>query len=147
MGKEIMTFGDIEVQKYKFCQSKSPVSINDVDISKIVVSNRILFAERGFKYFVGYEDGKKVTKLVNASKMSSYSRDFDKTKYISFLINYDELLKQYNEIWDKVNNVIKKGFDKAPSYNNKYIKIKIKSCQGRINRSFHDDKVAKEGSQ
>ena len=119
MGKEIMTFGDIEVQKYKFCQSKSPVSINDVDISKIVVSNRILFAERGFKYFVGYEDGKKVTKLVNASKMSSYRRDFDKTKYISFLINYDELLKQYNEIWDKVNNVIKKGFDKAPSYNNK----------------------------
>ena len=118
-----------------------------MDISKIVVSNRIPFAERGFKYFIGYEDGKKVTKLVNASKMSSYRRDFDKTKYISFLTNYDELLKQYNEIWDKVNNVVKKGFDKASSYNNKYIKIKIKSCQGRINRSFHDDKVAKEGSQ
>ena len=75
------------------------------------MSNRIPFAKRDFKYFIGYIDGKKVRKLVNASKMSAYRRDFDKTKYISFLIKNDELLKQYNENWDKINNVIKKGFD------------------------------------
>ena len=31
-------------------------------------------------------------------KMSSYRRDFDETKYISFLIKDDELLEKYNEI-------------------------------------------------
>ena len=38
-------------------------------------------------------------------------RDFDETKYESFLIKNDELLEKHNEIWDKVSNTIKKGFD------------------------------------
>ena len=46
--------------------------------------------------------------------MTAYSRDFDETKYISFLIKIDELLEKYNEIWDKVNNTMKKGFDSEP---------------------------------
>ena len=44
-------------------------------------------------------------------KMSAYSGDFDETKYASFLIKNDELLEKHNEIWDKVSNTIKKGFD------------------------------------
>ena len=35
-------------------------------------------------------------------------RDFDETKYISFLIKNDELLEKYKEIWEKVKNSIKK---------------------------------------
>ena len=31
--------------------------------------------------------------------MSAYRRDFDETKYISFLMKDDELLEKYNEIW------------------------------------------------
>ena len=34
--------------------------------------------------------------------MSAYRRDFDETKYISFLMKDDELLKKYNEIREKV---------------------------------------------
>ena len=30
--------------------------------------------------------------------MSAYKRDFDETKYISFLIKDDELLEKYNKI-------------------------------------------------
>ena len=41
-----------------------------------------------------------------------------------FLIN-GELRKQYNEILDKVNNNIKKGFDSETVYNEKYLKTKI----------------------
>ena len=33
--------------------------------------------------------------------MSAYRKDFDETKYISFLIKDDELLEKYNEIWEK----------------------------------------------
>ena len=44
--------------------------------------------------------------------MSAYRRDFDETKYISFLIKDDELLGKYSEIWKKFqkvsNNSLKK---------------------------------------
>ena len=45
--------------KNKFYQDKSPISINNKDITKIVVSKKVSFSEKGFKYFVGYKDGKK----------------------------------------------------------------------------------------
>ena len=33
--------------------------------------------------------------------MISYRRDFDESKYVSFLTKNDELLEKYNEIWKK----------------------------------------------
>ena len=45
--------------KNKFYQDKSPISINNKDITKIVVSKKVSFSKKGFKYFVGYKDGKK----------------------------------------------------------------------------------------
>ena len=36
--------------------------------------------------------------------MSAYRRDFDETKYKSFLIKNDDLLEKHNEIWEKVKN-------------------------------------------
>ena len=41
--------------------------------------------------------------------MSAYRRDFDETKYMSFLIKVDELLEKYIEIWEKVKLVSKKN--------------------------------------
>ena len=74
-------------------------------------------------------------------------RDFYETKYMTFLIKNDELLKKYNKIWDKVSNFMKKGFDSEPVYKDKYLKTKMKSYEGKINTNFHDNKVPKEGSQ
>lgn len=34
----------------------------------------------------------------------------DETKYMSLMIKYNELLKIYNKIWDKVNRSIKRAF-------------------------------------
>ena len=34
MGKEIETFGNIEIKKNKFCHHENPVSLRDVDIEK-----------------------------------------------------------------------------------------------------------------
>ena len=50
-------------------------------------------------------------------KLSRYGKCFDKTKYLSFLIKDDELLKEYNKIWDNISiasNSIKKVFDSEP---------------------------------
>ena len=40
--------------------------------------------------------------------MSAYRKDFDETKYMSFLIKDDELLKKFKKIWKKVKNTIDK---------------------------------------
>ena len=46
--------------------------------------------------------------------MSAYRKDFDETKYMSFLIKDDELLKNNNKIRKKVINTINKEFDSGP---------------------------------
>ena len=79
--------------------------------------------------------------------MGAYREDFDETKYISFLIKDDKLLEKYNEIWEKVKNSLKKEFDSEPVYNEKYLKAKIKSYNGKINTNFHGNKIPKKGSQ
>ena len=60
----------------------------------------------------------------------------DETKHISFLIKDNELLERYNEIWEKVKNSLKKEFDCEPVDNEKYVKAKIKSYNGKINTIF-----------
>ena len=64
-----------------------------------------------------------------------------------FLIKDDELLEKYNEILGKVKNIIKKEFDSKPVYKEKYLKAKIKTYNGKINMSFHNNKIPREGSQ
>ena len=78
--------------------------------------------------------------------MSAYRRDFDETKHKTFSIKDDELLQKYNEVWEKVKNSLKKESDSEPVYNEKYLKAKIKSCNGKINTNFHN-KISRESSQ
>ena len=79
--------------------------------------------------------------------MSAYRKKFDGTKYMPFLIKNDKLLGKYNEIWEKVSKSREKEFDSEPIYNEKCLKTKIKSYKAKINTSFHNNKILKEGSQ
>ena len=45
MGKEILTFGNIEIGKIKFDHNKIPIFLGDADIEKILLSNGISFGE------------------------------------------------------------------------------------------------------
>ena len=64
-----------------------------------------------------------------------------------FLVKDDGLIEKYNEIWEKVKNSIKKEFDSEPVYNEKYLNTEIKSCNGKINTNFHNNKIPQECSQ
>ena len=46
-----------------------------------------------------------------------------------------------------VKNSLKKQFDSEPVYNEKYLKALIKSYNGKINTSSHNNKIPREGSQ
>ena len=111
MEKTIIRIGDTEIKKRKFHQYKRPLSIKSTNINKIVS-----FGKKGFKYFIGYKDAKKIKPLcIFLPKVSAYRKYFDETKYMSFLIKDDELLEKGNEIWKKVKNSIKKEFDSEPA--------------------------------
>ena len=56
MDKNVIKFGDTEIEKHKFHQRKSPILRNHIDINKIVVSNDVSFGKKGFKYSIGYKD-------------------------------------------------------------------------------------------
>ena len=45
MGKEILTFGNTEIEKNKPYHNKSPIFLKDVDIEKVLVSNKISLGE------------------------------------------------------------------------------------------------------
>ena len=43
MDKKVIKFGDTEIEKHEFHQRKSPILINNIDIVKIVASNKVSF--------------------------------------------------------------------------------------------------------
>ena len=54
-------------------------------------------------------------------QMNGYVKYFDSNnKYLNFLVHDKESLKKYNAIWDKISNVLKKGFDSEPVYDDTY---------------------------
>ena len=116
MGKEILTFGDIEIKKKNY-RHKSPIFLKDADIEKVLVSNKISFGEKIDKYFIGclYNDDKVNPLHIILPRRSAYIKSYDgKTKWMYFLIKYDDLLEKYNTVWDKVSADIKKEFDSEP---------------------------------
>ena len=54
--KKILKLGGTEIEEYKFHQNKNPFSIIDIDINKIVVSNKLPFGKQDFKCYTGYKD-------------------------------------------------------------------------------------------
>ena len=86
----------MKTKKQKFHQLKEPISIKNIDINKMIVSNKISYGKKGFKYLIGYKNAKKIRPLcIFLPNMNAYRKDFDKTKHISFLIKDDELLADY----------------------------------------------------
>ena len=58
----------------------------------------------------------------------------------------DELLEKYGKIWEKFSVFIKSKLDSKPIESEKYLKIKIKWYNDKINIIQSNDKTPKEGS-
>ena len=48
MGKEILMFNNIEIEKNKFYRHKAPIFLKDVDTEKTLVSNKISSGEKNY---------------------------------------------------------------------------------------------------
>ena len=80
--------------------------LKDVDIEKALVSNKIYFGEKNYKYFTGYlyNDDKFNSLHIMLPETSVYLKSYDgQTKWMNFLIKDDDLLKKYDTICDKAS--------------------------------------------
>ena len=147
MGKEILTFGDIEVEKNKFYHNKTSIFLKDVDIEKVLVSRQISFGEKNYNFFIGYLYNYKVKPLHKMlPKTNANVKSYDgQTKWMYFLIEDDVLLEKYNTIWDKVTADIKKEFGRYSVYNKNFLKIKIRPHGDEVT-DFYDGKFPKVDS-
>ena len=80
--------------------------LEDADIEKLLVSNKISSSGKNYKYFVSYlyNDYKVKPLHIKLPKTSTYVKSYDgQTKWMYFLIENDDLLEKCNTIWYKVN--------------------------------------------
>ena len=68
-----------------------------------------------------YNDHKVKSLHIILFKTSAYVKSYDEQiKWMWFLIKGDDLLQEYNTIWDKVNADIKIEFDSKTVYNKNF---------------------------
>ena len=77
--KEILTFGNIKIEKTKFYRHKTPIFLKAVDIEGVLVSNKISFGEKNYKCFIGclYNDHKVKPLYVMLPKASVYVKGYN----------------------------------------------------------------------
>ena len=75
--------------------------------------------------------------------MIGYVKCFGSNKAVSFKASDNKLLKNYTEIWESVNSLMKKEFDCELVYDDsdKYIKIKIKLYGDKVNTYFQGKRI------
>ena len=115
-------------KKSGFFKSQKVAKIDDIDVNKILVSKEEPSGTKNsFKYFIRYNDNDFIRPLcIKLSQMTGYFRTFESNTTISFKISGKQLLKKYNQIWKRVEKLLKIDFDSKPVYgdDDKYIKTK-----------------------
>ena len=142
MSSKKIKFGDKEVDKKEFYSSKQAISLDSVDLSKIVVSNKWKINDTTYKYLCGYLNNDVIQLLcVILPQMNGYNIKYfdDGGKNMSFVTDDEEVYKKYNEIWEVVRKRLKLKFTVGPVRDDKYIIAKLKIFN-KINRTtFTDD--------
>ena len=142
IGSRKIKFGDKEVDIKEFYPSKQAISLDSVDLSKIVVSNKWKINDKTYNYSCGYLNNDVIQPLrVILPQMSGYIKYFDDGgKNMSFVTDDEEVYEKYNEIWEVVRKLLKVKFTVSPIRDDRYIIAKLKIFI-RINRTTFTDNI------
>ena len=140
MSSRKIKFGDKEVDKKEFYSSKQAISLDSVDLNKIVVSNKWKINDTTYKHLCGYLNNDTIQPLcVILPQMNGYIKYFDDGgKNISFVTDDEEIYEKYNKIWEVVRKLLKLTFTVGPVRDDKYIIAKLKIFN-RMNRTTFTD--------
>ena len=111
--------------KKEFYSSKQAISLDSVDLDKIVVSNKWKINETTYKYL---------------PQMHGYIKYFDDGgKNMTFVTDNEKVYDKYNEIWEVIRKLLKVKFAANPVRDDKYLIAKL-NIFNKINRTtFNDD--------
>ena len=140
-----LLFGDIEVGKNEFYDSKKALGLNKVNINKIVVSDKIKGSNEINKYYIGYIDDIVVPLCIILLQMSGYIKYFKSgDKNMSFKIDDDSVYIKYNQIWNRIKELLDVKCYTEPIYDDSYIKTKVKTFSDVIKTFFNENEMPKE---
>ena len=93
MSEKTLKFNNIRLNKKEFHKSKEPIDLLSVNVDQIVISDKFKHNNEGFKYFIGYLEGKIIKALrIILTRMSAYIKYFENgSKNMYFLIKDDEV--------------------------------------------------------
>ena len=133
--------------KKDFHASKEVISLDLVENSRILVSDKFKHSEHGFKLFIGYLHVDDVIRplCIVLPPMSGYIKYFDNgRKNMSFLIEDENVYLKYAGIWNRIKKLLSVKFHSQPIHDVKYIKTKVKTFDETIKTGFSNNKVPKE---
>ena len=142
MSLKKIKFGDKEVDKKEFYSSKQAISLDSVDLDKIVVSSKWKINEITYKYLCGYFNNDVIQPLcVILPQMHGYIKYFDNGgKNMTFVTDNEKVYDKYNEIWEVIRKLFKVKFAVNPVRDDKYLVAKLKIFN-KINRTtFNNNK-------
>ena len=124
MSEKALKFGNIRVNKKTLQKSKQAINLDLVNVDQIVVSDKFKHGDDGFKYFIGYKEGKIVKPLcIILPQMSGYIKYFvNSGKNMTSWLKNDDVLDKYNDIRDKNIETLKIKFHSMSVYDEKDIK-------------------------
>ena len=134
-------FGNKEVNKKEFYSSKQAISLDSVDLDKIVVSNKWKINETAYKDLCGYLKNDVIQPLcVILPQMHGNIKYFDDGgKNMTFVTDNEIVYDKYNETWEVIRKLLKVKFAANPVRDDKYLVAKLKIFN-KINRTtFNDD--------
>ena len=128
MSLKKIKFGDKEVDKKEFYSSKQAISLDSVDLDKIVVSSKWKINETTYKYLCGYLNNDIIQPLcVILPQMHGYIKYFDNGgKNMTFVTDNEKVYDKYNEIWEVIRKLLKVKFAVNPVRDDKYLVAKLK---------------------
>ena len=96
----------MSIKKIKFAD-KEAISLDSVDLDKIVVSNKCKINESTYKYLCGYLNNDVIQRLcVILPQMNGYIKYFDNGgKNMTFVTDNEKNYDKYNEIWEVIRKL------------------------------------------
>ena len=140
MSLKKIKFGDKEVDKKEFYSSKQAISLDSVDLDKIVVSSKWKINETTYKYLCGYLNNDVIQPLcVILPQMHGYIKYFDGGgKNMTFVTDNEKVYDKYIEIWKVIRKLLKVKFAANPVRDDKYLIAKLKIIN-KVNRTTSND--------
>ena len=139
-------FGNKEVNKKEFYSSKQAISLDSVDLNKIVVSKKWKINDTTYKHICGYLNNDTIQPLcVILPQMDGYIKYFDNgVKNMSFVTDDEKIYKKYNETWEVVRNLLKIDFTVNPVPDDIYLVAKLKIFNKISRTTFNNNDIPGE---